>query len=146
MEEAMNIQTVRPPAVPSCRQLGTTSTVQAKTHVVGTKVRLGATLAVAVIAGATAFFSGSGTALAPEPAKLTAPLGSAGGMTAAAYYPNSLASTTVIKWGGTFVTGGAAMTYVGHPCSTVPLASGELVTMTLVAAPSPVSGPLVACR
>lgn len=43
-------------------------------HAIRPTARLAATLAVAVIAAASTLSYGSGTALAPEPAKLTAPL------------------------------------------------------------------------
>jgi len=114
------------------------------THAAGAKVRFAAALTVGVLAAASAFAYGSGSALAPEPAKLTSPLGSAGGATAAAYYANSLDPTllasgvTVYKLGGTFVTSSIPP---GSPCSSVPLASGETTIMVVVAA-----GTLRACR
>ena len=123
------------------------------THAAGAKVRFAAALTVGVIAAASTFAYGSGTALAPEPARLTTPLGSAGGATAAGYYAYSpmmcpvdgyafngmcLYPTTVYKLGGTFVTSSIPP---GSPCSPVPLASGETTIKVVVAA-----GTLRACR
>ena len=79
-----------------------------------------AVVIMAVSAGGT-FLAQAGTALAPEPAHLTAAL-DLGATTAAAYYVSSNQQTTVFKWPATYTAGTVP---AGTPCSPVDLAAGQ---------------------
>lgn len=81
-------------------------------------LKLGAILASAVVSSYAVF---GHDAWAPEPAQLTASLNGSSGATAAAYYVNTSAPTTVVKWPGTWTSGSPA---AGTPCSTTALAAG----------------------
>jgi hypothetical protein len=63
----------------------------------------------------------------PEPATLTANLGSTMGASAAAYYNTSLDATTVKTWGGGYTSCGTFVTG-GEMCSTTALLSGATAT------------------
>lgn len=67
----------------------------------------------------------------PEPASLTAPLTSTTGATAAATFVNSGAKTNAVEWSGSWTSGGWLA--AGTPCSTVPLAPGDVTSKTIVA-------------
>jgi hypothetical protein len=78
----------------------------------------------------------------PEPATLTANLGSTTGATAAAYYTNTPEyPTTVVKFGSSYTTCGTSVSNVGGPCSPVALSAGAQVSTVLVR-----NGTLCACR
>ena len=98
------------------------------------------TVAVAAALAATAgsaWFAGAGTALAPEPAMLTAPL-SAGSPydyntpTAGAYYVNSRVPTSVVKWPSTYKPNTTLP--VGTPCSNIDLGTWQQTAQVIVAA------------
>jgi hypothetical protein len=95
---------------------------------------LGVAAAVVIMAGGAGgtLLAGAGTALAPEPAQLTGPFGSAShGSTAEARFVNTNVETTVVKWPGSWT---ASTTLApGTPCSTVELAPGEVATRTIQA-------------
>lgn len=94
----------------------------------------GAALAAAVIvmgAGGT-MVAHSGSALAPEPAKLGATsLGSSVSSTTSAAYVNSGVQTTVLNWPSSFRHG--ANVAVGTPCSPVGLAAYSTTRYVIVA-------------
>jgi hypothetical protein len=73
--------------------------------------------------------SGSFTWMDPEPATLTANLASTAGASAAAYYSDSLVSTTVRKWGTGYVSCSGVVG--GTPCSNVALSSGQQATQVI---------------
>lgn len=79
--------------------------------------------------------------LDPEPAVLTASLGSTAGATAGAYLSNSYQATTAVRFGSTFTSCGTAGNYPGAPCGTTALASGTTISTVLFK-----SGSLCACR
>jgi hypothetical protein len=86
--------------------------------------------AVAAASAAAVFLVGFGTALAPEPAKLSANLSGGNGANAVAVYVNSQAPTRVMIWSGSiYAPNGPA---VGTPCSPVALRSGATTTSVIV--------------
>jgi hypothetical protein len=77
----------------------------------------------------------------PEPATLTANLGSTTGSSAAAYYTNTPdVTTSAVKFGTSFTSCGAAGV-AGLPCSPTALSAGQQATSMLLK-----SGTLCACR
>jgi hypothetical protein len=87
--------------------------------------------AVVIMAGSAGgtMIAHSGTALAPEPAFLTAPLDSTN-MTAAAYYVNTGVPTSVVKWSSSYNPGTVP---AGTPCSPFDLAPGTQTAKVIVA-------------
>lgn len=85
---------------------------------------LGVAAAVVVMAGSAGgtFVATSGSALAPEPARLTASLSGGNGAAAAAYYVNTDQPTNVVKWPGTYLYNTTLAP--GTPCSPYDLAEG----------------------
>ena len=82
----------------------------------------GGAVALALIASASgAFLTGAGTALAPEPARVTQPLAGSTGASATAYYTTSHLQVRVLKWPGSY-TYGSNPPAAGTPCSTTPVA------------------------
>lgn len=74
-----------------------------------------AVAAAALAVGGSVWFAGAGTALAPEPAQLTADLQGSNGATAAAYYVNTEIQTGVVKWPSTYSYNPGLP--AGTPCS-----------------------------
>ncbi len=82
------------------------------------------TFLLAVLAlGGGAWLGQADTAVAPEPARLTADLIGSTGATAAAVYSYSEAPATVLKWPGSYMSS-ANPPAVGTPCSTTDLPYG----------------------
>jgi hypothetical protein len=81
----------------------------------------------------------STTYMDPEPATLTANLGSTTGSSASAYFTDSLAATNVRKLGSSYTSCGTILG--GAPCSTVALSAGAQATSVVVK-----SGTLCSCR
>ncbi len=89
----------------------------------------------------SAWLTGAGTAIAPEPARLTDDLVGTTGATGAAILVYSQIQTSVIKWPGSFINpaimpAGAAN---GVPCSTSDLANGN-ITYKKLSVLGPTSG------
>ncbi len=84
---------------------------------------LGVAAAVVIMAGSAGgtMLADAGTALAPEPARLTAPLSGSTGATGAAYYVNTSLETTVKKWPSSYMY--APNLAPGTPCSPTDLAA-----------------------
>ncbi len=74
---------------------------------------------------------GGGQASAPEPARLTQPLGSTTGATAAAVYVETATETKVLRWSGSWTAGNSIAP--GTPCSRVELMEGETTDMVIQA-------------
>lgn len=87
-----------------------------------------ACVAVAVLSFAATVKFTEHSASAPQPASLTAPLGSSTGATAAAVLQNSNVKTTVLLWPTTWKAGNAP---VGTPCSPVALSAGSTTKMVI---------------
>ena len=88
--------------------------------------------ATAIAAGSGAFLVDAGTALAPEPARVTQPLTGPTGAGAAAYFVNSGLQVRVFKWPGSY-TYGANPPAAGTPCATTDLAAWTDTMRTIVA-------------
>ncbi len=90
--------------------------------------------ATLLASGAATFLAGSGTALAPAPAKLMANLAGGTGATAEGVYVNSQTTTSVRIWPSslTYAPNGLA---AGTPCSPGGLRSGDNVTTVIVVYP-----------
>lgn len=103
-----------------------------KGHLVSTTARRGAlaTTLGSLAAAVLVVGLGSGTASAPEPADLTAPLTGTNGATAAAVFTNSGIATRVVVWPIVFTLGGTAA--AGTPCSPYGLAPGDRTTRVIV--------------
>lgn len=83
---------------------------------------------LAALGGAgSAWTLNAGTALAPEPANVGAPLGSYSGATAAAVFNTKPQVTQVLIWSGNSWTR-APWLAIGTPCSTGPMLPGEITT------------------
>jgi hypothetical protein len=84
-------------------------------------------LAVLAVAAGT-FFAGAGSALAPEPAKLSSRLPVSGAT--AAIYVNTSTPTTVVFWGSswTVASNGPA---AGTPCSSSALAADAITSQAI---------------
>ena len=100
------------------------------------RVRVFALGLVTIGSAAGVWFAGAETALAPEPAKLTASLQGSTGASAAAVYKRSDIPTTVLWWGKDFVSGGANPPADGTPCSTTALNANQVTTQVIQAAGS----------
>jgi hypothetical protein len=94
---------------------------------------LGVAAAVVVMAGSAGgtFLATSGSALAPEPARLTAELTGSNGSSGAAYYINTNQQTNVVKWPGTYMYNTTLAP--GTPCSPYDLAEGAEATRVIQA-------------
>jgi hypothetical protein len=95
--------------------------------------RIFGTCAVGMVAAVSAggvWLGGAGTALAPEPARLRAPLSETISVSADAYYVNTSTSTTVLRWTGSYRHGTAP---AGTPCSTSGMAAGQETRQVIVA-------------
>ena len=92
-----------------------------------------AAVTIAALAGSAGgtFLAGAGTALAPEPAMLTADLSGSNGATAAALYSNTNVGTSVVKWPKSYTYG--PWLAAGTPCNDVDLPPGAVVTSVIVA-------------
>jgi hypothetical protein len=84
-----------------------------------------AAAALAASAGGV-WLAGAGTALAPEPAQLTAGLAGGSGASAAAVFVNTKVETKVVKWPSTWTANTTLA--AGTPCSPTDLAVGQEVT------------------
>lgn len=97
--------------------------------------RIATFIAATVAAGTTAaLLAGTLTAghvTAPEPASLSAPLSSTSGATAQATFVYSKTPTNAVLWSGSWTSGGWIVP--GTPCSTVPLAPGDVTTKVIQA-------------
>ena len=98
-------------------------------------IRAALTMLVAA-AGLTATAGGawlahSGSALAPEPARLSASLSGANGAAAAAVYRDTDVPATVVKWTASYVFNTTLP--AGKPCSTTDLAAGDWTGQTIQA-------------
>ncbi len=90
-------------------------------------------LTAAAIACALAIFiAGAGTALAPEPARLRAPLTDTVGAIADAYWVNTTTSTTVVRATSSYRYWSPAPP-AGTPCSTTTLEAGQQTSKVIVA-------------
>ncbi len=83
--------------------------------------------------GAATFASGAGSALAPEPARLTSSLSGSTGVNAPAVYVNTAVKTTVIKWSSSYVAV-VSPPPAGTPCATADLGTGTTTTRVIQAA------------
>jgi hypothetical protein len=88
-------------------------------------LKLGAILASTVVSSYALF---GHDAWAPEPARLDGYLSGGTGVSAAAYYVNTLEQTTVLKWPGSWTAGSAQS---GTPCSTYSLSPGATATQVI---------------
>jgi hypothetical protein len=80
---------------------------------------------------AVAFLADSGTALAPEPARVREALGTTQGTTGAAYYVNTGTLTGVVSWPGSYSP--STSLAPGTPCSTAGLGAGQQTSQVIVA-------------
>lgn len=94
---------------------------------------IGVAAAVVIMAGGAGgtMLAQGGTALAPEPAILTAPLSGSNGASAVAYYVNTNVETSVKKWSESYLY--APNLAPGTPCSPYSLAAGAEATRVIVA-------------
>jgi hypothetical protein len=89
---------------------------------------LGVVAALTLACGAGAsFFSGSGTALAPEPAKLSVGLVGSTGATGAAVFVNTTTPTKVVFYSPSWIVQSAGPAE-GTPCSSSALAKDAVTT------------------
>lgn len=96
----------------------------------GTRIVGVAAVVLAILVSALgAWFNGAGSALAPEPARLTSNLNGGNGAAAAAVYPNG-SPTIALIWPATLTSGSIA---VGTPCSNVPLTNGQTTSKVIAA-------------
>ncbi|MFN0180243.1 MAG: hypothetical protein ACKVZ0_15695 [Gemmatimonadales bacterium] len=82
------------------------------------------------VAAGTVLVATSETTSAPEPASLTASLGSVTGYSAVAIYSYSYIPTSVLQWPDTWKPGTAQ---AGTPCSNIALSAGSRTTRTIQA-------------
>jgi hypothetical protein len=87
---------------------------------------------IAVASAAGAWFVGAGTALAPEPARLTQSLSGATGTMGAAVYVSSNQSTSVVKWPTSWLSA-YPLPEAGKPCSPYDMAAWQQTTRVIVA-------------
>jgi len=110
-----------------------------KNHIMKNHLQFVARTAVALAVGFAAvtatLFYGAGTALAPEPAKLTQPLANSGSTTSgAAVYVNTGVQTSVVKWGSAWASNSTILP--GIPCTTGDLLVGQITTKVIAASGS----------
>ena len=86
----------------------------------GWPIRLVAAIAAAGAIASGTFFAGAGSALAPEPAKLTVKIDGTTGATGAAVYVNSATPTKVLFYNSSWVAA-AIGPAAGTPCSSTGL-------------------------
>jgi hypothetical protein len=91
-----------------------------------------AVMLVTFASAASVWFDGAGTALAPEPARLRAPLTDTVGASADAYWLNTTTSTTVVRATGSYRYFSPAPP-AGTPCSTTTLEAGQQTSKVIVA-------------
>ena len=89
-----------------------------------------AAAALAVSAGGT-FLANAGTALAPEPAMLTADLVGSNGSTAAALGVDTNVRTDVVKWPKSYTYG--PWLAAGTPCSNIDLSANQVTSSVIQA-------------
>jgi hypothetical protein len=89
--------------------------------------------AVALGSAGAMWFGGAGTALAPEPARLTQDLSGSMGATAAAVYVNTNTQTKVIRWYADWTSTDATVRAAGEgaPCATSDMYSGQQTSKVL---------------
>ena len=80
---------------------------------------------------AVVFLAGAGTALAPEPAQLVAPLVGYTGEGATAVYVNTGVTTAAVKWPASWTYN--ASLHAGQACSTTDLAANAIATQVIQA-------------
>jgi hypothetical protein len=91
---------------------------------------IGALVLALILTGGGAWLGQGGSALAPEPAKLTQALTGSNGFTAQAVYSSSGAPTTVLKWSSSYIAT-ANPPAAGTPCATSTMASGQVTTKVI---------------